>query len=316
MSLLRAASTADARVSYTGAVSSVIYGRGDHTDATVVKIDHQAGKRWRVWYVAPADAYGRLIVSDGGHTYQYEPKLGKVFRIDFIQFAPTIAAGADVAQVLHNYSVQLGGESSVAGRSARTLSINSKYSGVLVERLWLDRETDLVLRRETYHADGTIAGRTSFDNVRFRSDLPRGLFDLTVPTGMRLVEGTSFLRANTTDVRSLSGSLPFKVDEPRELPEGFTLEKANVDAHQGVQTLHLVYTDGLRTFSLFETKTSSAPQFGFATSKEIKVGESGGRYAYVDNNTVVTWNAGGLNFTLVGDLAPKEFAKIGASIKS
>src|SRR5471030_1892224 len=68
--LLRQAVGAEDRVSYTGTVTTLVYSpRG--ADATVVRIDHAAPNKWRMWYVAPADAYGRLIVSNESTTYQY-----------------------------------------------------------------------------------------------------------------------------------------------------------------------------------------------------------------------------------------------------
>src|SRR5579864_4947754 len=59
--LLSQALGADDHVSYTGTLTWVIYGH-ERADATVVRIDHQAPKSWRIWYVTPADAFGRMIV--------------------------------------------------------------------------------------------------------------------------------------------------------------------------------------------------------------------------------------------------------------
>ena len=61
--LFRAAIEADNHISYTGTVTSVQYGPKT-ASSTVVRIDHKWPTSWRMWYVAPADAYGRLILSN------------------------------------------------------------------------------------------------------------------------------------------------------------------------------------------------------------------------------------------------------------
>lgn len=312
-SLLQSAISSDDRISYTGSVTAVVYGH-DRTIATVARIDHKAPRLWRVWYVAPADAYGRMIVSSESLTYQYEPKAAKVYRNDWERFAPALVQSLNVAQVEKNYLIEAGAASVVAGRPARTLSLTSKYSKSLIERLWIDNSTKLILQRETYHANGTIATKTNFDNLRIVTDFPKGLFDLTVPQGMTLEQGAVYTKS-TTNMADLVRSVRFKISGPKYLPDGFSLEKGDVEWQGDVQTVQFVYTDGIRSFSLFENTTGRLPQFEGATAKPIQVGDASGRYAFVGSDTLVSWNAGGLNLTLVGDLSPSELAKIGKSIQ-
>ena len=85
--------------------------------------------------------------------------------------------------------------------------------------------------------------------------------------------------------------------------------------HDDVQTLQLVYDDGLRDFSLFENATGRMPKFENGPPHPISVGDNDGFYAEIGGETIVTWDAGGLNLTLVGDLPAKELGEIGASLK-
>lgn len=310
--LLRDAMQADNHASYTGTITSAMYG-AKTTTATVVRVDHRAPSSWRIWYVAPADAYGRLIVSDETQTYQYEPKVGRVYSNPWSESAPPVAGEFDVSRVLQNYTVDVGPETTVAGRRARELSLESRYSGNLVERFVIDDATKLVLRRERYHADGSLAFKSSFDNVRFVNDLPKALFDLTVPAGMALVQGASYARS-TTDIASLGGSVNFKIIAPRQLPGGFLLQRGSVSEHDGVQSVELIYNDGLRSFSLFENATNRLPAFENAT-RPISVGNMIGLAGYSSGVTLVSWLQSGLDITLVGDLAPRELARIGASLR-
>ncbi|MBC5825820.1 MAG: hypothetical protein GIW99_06195 [Candidatus Eremiobacteraeota bacterium] len=310
--LLAAAVEADDHVSYTGTLTTVLYGR-DRADSTVVRVDHKAPQSWRIWYVAPADAYGRMIISNESLTYQYEAQTAKVFRNQWVQSAPAIIESVNVAQVDKNYSFRLGALTMVAGRPARVLELVSKHTGALAERMWTDEKTKLPLRRENYHADGTIASKTGFDNIKIVTNLPKELFDLAVPSGMTLVPGAAYGRS-TSDVNTLISSAKFKFANPTYLPYGFTLQKGSVDTHEGVETVQLVYSDGIQSFSLFENPTGQLPSFDQSAPKQIKIGDKDGESAYVGGDALISWNANGLNLTMVGDLTPKELATIGASI--
>ncbi|HEV2909508.1 MAG TPA: hypothetical protein VGX02_09555, partial [Candidatus Eremiobacteraceae bacterium] len=101
---------------------------------------------------------------------------------------------------------------------------------------------------------------------------------------------------------------------PRELPDGFTFEKGSTAARGGVQTVQFVYSDGLRSLSLFENATGRYPAFDDPSPKTLAVGKQDGKYTLVDGQTLLTWNAGGLNFIMVGDLPLKELAHIGSSL--
>ena len=309
--MLRQAVGADDRVSYTGTVTTLVYGPHG-ADATVVRVDHAAPNKWRMWYVAPADAYGRLIVSNESTTYQYEPKIATVYSDEWAHSAPALTLDLDTAKVLKNYSIDVGPASDVASRKTVTLSLVSKYSGTLVQRVWLDSATKLVLQRETYRSDGTMDTKTSFDNIRIVNDLPKDLFDLTVPAGMQVKPGTTFGKAGK-DLATVQSSLSFTVVSPKFVPPGFTFDTASVGARNGIQTVQLLYTDGLRDFSVFENATARLPEL--QSPKNIDVDDATGITDEIAGETLLSWNANGLNITLVGDMTAKQLAQIGASVK-
>lgn len=303
---------ADDHVSYYGTLTSVVY-ESDHAVSTVARIEHRAPHSWRIWYMAPADAYGRLIVSNEQQTYQYEPSLDRVISHDWYASAPGVAQPVDVGMVLKNYTVEIGPASSIAGRATHGLSLVSRYTGNVAQRIWVDDKTELILRRENYNSDGAVTTQTSFDSIRVGADLPPDLFALEVPKGMTLVRGFDYGQStpNTADLLRIAN---FKFAEPKYLPDGFALQSGSTAMRNGVQTVQLVYGDGLRTFSLFENGTARLPSFDESTPKPVQVGTASAEYANVEGQTLVSWNDGGLNLTIVGDLSEKESATIGASI--
>lgn len=309
--LLRRADVADDKTSYAGTISTVVYGPNG-AQSTVVRVDHLAPDKWRLWYVAPADAYGRLILSNETLTYQYEPKTATIYSDAWSQSSPGVSIDLDTAKVLKNYIVSAGAQSDIAGRKATALSLTSRFTGSLAERIWIDTQTALVLQREVYHADGTIDTKTGFDEVRMTNDFPKQLFDLSVPSGMHVVQGATFGKS-APDPSSFEKSLGFQVISPSYLPDGFTLDKAALSDEGGIQSVQLVYTDGLRDFSVFENSTRQVPDL--PNPIDLVVGDNDGVTATIAGETLLSWNTDGLNVTMVGDLAARELAKIGASVK-
>jgi outer membrane lipoprotein-sorting protein len=311
--LLKQAVSADDHVSFYGTITSVVYARDTAAAAaTVVRVEHRAPNEWRLWYVAPADAYGRLVLSNESVAYQYEPKTGKVYSNDWISLSPLVTS-LDIDRIRHNYSVQSSDHASVSGRPARTLSLISTFSHTLVLRMWVDAATNLVLRRETYHADGTLATRTSFDNIRYVKDLPSDLFKMSVPAGMTLVPGAEYGKS-TADFAALTSGITFKALQPKELPDGFGFQHGSTSMRGGVQSVQFVYSDGLRSISLFQNPSGHLPVFDGPPPKSLMVGKQNGEYTQISGESLLSWNSGGVNLTMVGDIAPKELARIGASL--
>jgi outer membrane lipoprotein-sorting protein len=310
--LYREAIAADDHVSYYATLTTIVY-EGDHAESTVARIDHRAPNLWRMWYMAPADAYGRLLVSNEQEVYQYEPSENRVISHDWSTTAPGVALPVDIDAVLKNYNVEVGPGSPIVGRPTLVLSLVSRYNGNVVQRIWIDDATKLIMRREDYNAEGAVTMQTTFDSLKIGANFPPGLFALTVPKGMTLVRGFDYGKS-TQNTAQLLKIAKFTFAMPRYLPEGFSLLSGSVAERNGVQTVQLVYGDGLRTFSLFENATARLPNFDPTTPKPVKVGSWAGEYADLDGQTLVSWNAGGLNLTVVGDLSEKESASIGASI--
>jgi outer membrane lipoprotein-sorting protein len=310
--LYRDAVNADDRVSYYGTVTTIVYGR-DHAMSTVARVEHKAPNLWRIWYMAPADAYGRLIVSNERQTYAYEPHGREVVSYDWYRAAPGVAQPVNVDQVLRNYAVDIGPTTPIAGRSAVALSLVSRYTGRLVQRVWLDKATHLILRRESYNAEGAVAIQSGFDTVRIGVGFPPKLFSLDVPPGDTLVRRTDD-GIPLSDPAQLGRLAGFMVVVPKYLPEGFVLQTGSIATHNGVKTVQLVYGDGLRTFSLFENATGRLPAFRGATTRPVQIAHADGQSADVEGQTVVSWNSGGLNLTIVGSISERESELIGASI--
>ena len=88
-------------------------------------------------------------------------------------------------------------------------------------RLWIDAETHVVLAKEAYHSDGSLAWRTRFDDIRYTDAIPPRSSPRDTPRGYTTVHGRSY--DQTTSVARGGQNAGFKPFTPRYLPEGFSV---------------------------------------------------------------------------------------------
>ena len=101
-------------------------------------------------------------------------------------------------------------------------------------RLWIDNETKVVLAKEAYHQDGSLAWRSRFDEIRFTTEIPSGVFSATIPQGFQEVEGRRFADMSDDLQRTLDEA-GFKAVNPRYLPDGFRIIGAENSTFRGVK---------------------------------------------------------------------------------
>ena len=81
-----------------------------------------------------------------------------------------------------------------------------------------------------------------------------------------------------------------------------------------MRTLHLIYSDGLRTLSLFENATGAAADFGALHPRTVRFEGHDAQYVEDGPTTLLTWKEHGLHFALVGDLLRTELIEIAKSV--
>ncbi len=312
VALLRQSIQAPNNVSYVGQFETVRFSSNRAT-ATIVKIEHRAPGLTRRWYVAPEALYGDYIVTRGNATYEFDPKAGKLT----ISHNPTIdsqlAATSNFARILANYRAIPDGAGTIADRTTDSIVLVNRYTGERAVRVWLDSETHLVLKKEEYHANGAVAAQTRFEELRYTNAIPDGLFSTDAPSGYAQVAGIS-MSMPSSDIERVIKEAGFKPYEPKALPQGFTLTSGDVTTVNGVRTLHLIYSDGLRSISLFQNARDAAADFGTLRPKMVSFEHHDAQYVEDGPTTLLTWKEHGLFFALVGDLLRNELIEIAKSI--
>ncbi len=311
--VLRDAVVAYGKYSYIGQVQNTDFGT-ERADAVLFRIEHRAPDMTRRWYLAPESLYGDSIISRGDTSYDIDPHTKRIIVMHDDAIDDQVAMDDNFGLLLHNYRAVLGPDDNVAGRQALSVLLINKYTGETVMRIAVDAETKLVLEKDRYSASGSVAHQMRFENIRYTTNIPKELF--TVPTtGYTRKEGPSH-GIPSNDLAAVVRTAGFQAAGPKYLPDGFLPIAGDVTDIKGVRTLHVLYSDGLRTVSLFENARGAAVDLSKFTVHKTKVRSSDAQYVQDGPTTLLTWSSGARHFALVGEISRDELVRIASSVSA
>ena len=179
-----------------------------------------------------------------------------------------------------SYALSVAGDGRCAGRSAAVVEAR-RDEGQVAGRFWIDRATGVLLRREVFDADGGRVHSSAFVDLDVRRE--------SRAAPMTAVSAVRLDRAELERFRGDGWHVP------ERLPDGFRLFETRQDG----QVLHLAYTDGLSTLSLFAQRG----ELGTAPMKGFTADDVGGRPVWVRQASPerVVWSGGDKVWTLVSD---------------
>lgn len=184
------------------------------------------------------------------------------------------------------WDLELGDPARVAGRSAKVV-IARDHAGFVRARLYIDRSTKLLLRRDVFDRDGTLARSVRFTRLSTNAAAPAVP---RVPEGDHAVETARETPDGFVGPERLGG---FRLLGTYEHPDG---------------TVQLFYGDGLFSLSVFEqdglVDWAAMPEGGVRSSVE----GARARLYSTAAGTVVVWGERGLVLTGVSD-APSDIVR-------
>jgi negative regulator of sigma E activity len=310
--LVREALEAPRHVSYVGQLQTIRWGTRV-ANATIQRVEHLAPSSTRRTFLAPEALHGEYDITLGTTTTKIDPKQHRAMIFENPSSDNTIAMNSNITLLAANYHAVAGPVEIVAGRPATTISLVNRYTGERMMRLWIDNQTKIVLAKEAYHQDGSLAWRSRFDEIRFTGEIPSGVFSTTIPPGFQEVEGRRFADL-TDDLQRTLDDAGFKPVNPGYLPDGFHIIGAENSDFNGLRNLHILYSDGIRTLSLFENNANSEPDFGGVKPSVVEFDGHEAQYVKDGPTTLLTWRENGLAFALVGDLDLKKLTAIAVSV--
>lgn len=198
-----------------------------------------------------------------------------------------------VALLGRTYDVTRAAPERVAGRVADVVEARWPGGGV-AGRFWADRTSGLLLRQETYDRSGTAVRASAFVDIRV-GPLPAALGHL--PPMLPEAWDDRVQQAELADLRARGWTCP------QRLPADLRLVEARQTSDKRGPILHLGYSDGLSTVSVFQQRGRLAPTTLAGYTRQEVDGEP--VYARDGVPQQLTWAARGRVFTVLADAPPE-----------
>ena len=178
----------------------------------------------------------------------------------------------------------------VAGRPTREIDATDRHDGLVRERLYLDEVTSLLLRREQLDTRGRTVRAVGFTTI---GEPAVGTFNASLAGEIPQTPS----RSTNRQPRVLDEvAAPFRA--PRSAGDRFHLVgRYDEDDH----TLHLFYSDGLFSVSVFEQKGELDPTGLPAGAESRTVAGRDVRQYRTPGAAVLVWESGDVVYTTVSD---------------
>jgi negative regulator of sigma E activity len=308
--LLFQAMSAQSNVSYTGVVEVVRI--GNHaSEASVYRIEHRAPNLTRRIYNAPSALVGDAVISKGDLSFSIDVRRHRIVETRNGAVDERIALNDNYTLLRANYTAVEKGDETFIGRRCVSVALINKYNHRPTVLVRIDRSAKIVLDKQEFARDGSLIGEVRFDEVRITSAIPAADFDL--PKQYQIVKSPTFGEPAGNPDRAVR-SAGFAVRVPKTLPEGFASVEGTLVALKGVRTIHVLYSDGIRTVSLFENVKASTLDMTGLQAQWTNVSGRRAQYAEDGAMALLAWSDGYLYYALVGELGMPELRSIAASI--
>lgn len=123
-----------------------------------------------------------------------------------------------------------------------------RQDGRAAARFWLDAHTGLLVRREVYDTHGKVVRSSALVNLRLSK--PAAVL-ASAPPAMSLLAASNERRLDLQEISAL-GHRGWTV--PRVLPGQLVLYDVRMHGEDNAAVVHLSYSDGLTTLSVFEQR--------------------------------------------------------------
>lgn len=130
----------------------------------------------------------KVLVSSQGGLIRRETLPPKKKTAPLVQVYAREDAAAALARLRGLYEITVSTGGAVAKRKTWKLELRLR-SGILRRSLWVDRDSGLLLKRETYRDDGSLRRRERFVKLELPAAVDPAVFAAAVPIGPLVPEG-------------------------------------------------------------------------------------------------------------------------------
>ncbi len=209
-----------------------------------------------------------------------------------------------------HYMLSMAPVAPLDGRSASVIEARQPGSGQLAGRFWIDRDSGLLLHREVFDPEGRLVRSSGSASVSVQprlKTLPRAAAPVAAAPVFTLAAAGE--RIDEPGLAALKGE---GWPVPTSLPDNLDLFDARLRTAAGAPVLHLAYSDGLSTMSLFV----QPGRLGRVVTAGFTAHQWSGAQVFVQNGSPmrVVWAGGGRVWTLVSDSPAETITSVVAAL--
>ena len=220
----------------------------------------------------------------------------------------------EVELLVQNYTFDSVPTDPIAGKETDLVTVSPRFEARPTKRLYLARDTGVILRIEDFDADGNLRFMFVYTQISFKEEaiqqkLAEWNRNEKSPAEKRRRRSQPITLAEAKKV------LDNKLIEPTYLPPGFQLLEARYFKHRS-DTVYLRYTDGMLTFTVFESqrKQGNSRNGERRGVEHLQIQGIEARHEKRGPTHILQWYISDLNFTVMGELHRDELIKVAESL--
>ncbi len=226
----------------------------------------------------------------------------------------TALSQKEVELLAQNYTFALTPADPIAAQETDLVTVSPRFEARPTKRLYLARDTGVILRIEDFDPDGTLRFMSVYTQISFTEEAVK----------QKLAEWRRDARSPIEKRRRRSQSITLdeaktvldgKLIEPTYLPPGFQLLETRYFKHRS-ETVYLRYTDGMLTFTVFESKGKQGSDRNAERKgvEHLQIQGTDTRHEKRGPTHILQWSISDLNFTVMGELHQDELIKVTESL--
>lgn len=160
------------------------------------------------------------------------------------------------------YTVTQLGSDRIAGRDTTVLDVKPKDNYRYGYKYWLDNETSVLLKCDLLDETGDIVEQMMYTAFYDHSEVP--------PSAFKIPDLSGYTRQTVDKNQGKQASIGWRATR---MPQGFMLTKSTARSGKDSKSLHLMYSDGLASVSVFiePGETSSHRLAGASTMGALNI---------------------------------------------
>ncbi len=220
----------------------------------------------------------------------------------------------EVELLSQNYTFDSTPADPIAGQKTDLVTVSPRFEARPTKRLYLAHDTGVILRIEDFDSDGNLRFMSVYIQISFEAEaiqqkLAEWRRDEKFPIEKRRRRSQSITLDEAKTV------LEGKLIEPTYFPSGFQLLETRYFKHRS-DTVYLRYTDGMLTFTVFESKSKQGNNRNSKTKgvEHLQIQGIEARHEKRGPTHILQWSISDVNFTVMGELHQDELIKVAASL--